>query len=125
MDLILLLLVFALFALPMIVMSRVNRKRIADAKQLQASAKPGDRILTVSGFYAEIVGGTEQTVEVELAPGTVVTMDRAGVMKILGDETTEPAAIPDAEGADGANVADVGDVKHSESVEEPERDPRP
>lgn len=122
MDLILLLLVFALFALPMIVMSRVNRKRIADAKQLQASAKPGDRILTVSGFYAEIVGGTEQTVEVELAPGTVVSMDRAGVMKILGDETSEPAAIPDAEGAD---VADVGDVKHSESVEEPERDPRP
>lgn len=121
MDLILLLLVFALFALPMIVMSRVNRKRIAEAKQLQASAKPGDRILTVSGFYGEIVGGTEQTVEVELAPGAVVTMDRAGVMKIVSDETAQPGA----EGTGNTAGADAEDVEQPEDFVDPEQDPRP
>ncbi|EFK53829.1 preprotein translocase subunit YajC [Corynebacterium genitalium ATCC 33030] len=121
MDLILLLLVFALFALPMIVMSRVNRKRIAEAKQLQASAKPGDRILTVSGFYGEIVGGTEQTVEVELAPGAVVTMDRAGVMKIIDDETVQPGA----ENAGSADGFSADDGEHPEGYVDPEQDPRP
>lgn len=125
MDLILLLLVFALFALPMIVMSRVNRKRIAEAKQLQASAKPGDRILTVSGFYGEIVGGTEQTVEVELAPGAVVTMDRAGVMKILGDELDDETVQPGAENAGSADGFDADDGEHPEGYVDPEQDPRP
>lgn len=94
MDLLFILVIFALFALPAILVSRANRKRLAEAQALQASAKPGDKVVTVSGFHGVIVGGTEGTVDVELAPGTVVTMERAGVMKIVNNQPAADEVAP-------------------------------
>lgn len=86
MELLLLLFVFALFALPTIFLSRSNRKRLEQARQMQASVKPGDAIVTVSGFHGVIVAGTDTTVDLELAPGVVVTMEREGVLRPVEDQ---------------------------------------
>lgn len=83
MEYLLLLLVFVLFALPGLLLSRTNRKRVEKARAVQAAAKPGDRIITVSGFHGEIVAAGETTVDIELAPGLVATMEREGVYKVL------------------------------------------
>lgn len=87
MELIFLLLVLALFMLPTFLMMRGQRKSQAQVEQLQASIVPGDRVVNVSGFHGTVVSTGEDTLEVELAPGTVVTMERAGVMRRV-----EPAA---------------------------------
>lgn len=35
----------------------------------------------MSGIHGTVASAAEQTLDVEVAPGTVVTMDRAGVMR--------------------------------------------
>ena len=111
MEYLLILLVFAMFALPSILLSRSNRKRVEKARALQASAKPGDQIISVSGFHGVIVAAGESTVDVEIAPGTVVKMEREGVYKVLGDEqNAEPsedsAPVEDVESND---ISELGD----------------
>lgn len=91
MEYLLILLVFVLFALPGILLSRTNRKRVEKARAVQAAAQPGDRIITVSGFHGRIVAAGETTVDVELAAGVVATMEREGVYKVLDAQPAEPA----------------------------------
>ncbi|MDN8593850.1 MULTISPECIES: preprotein translocase subunit YajC [unclassified Corynebacterium] len=99
------LLIFVLFALPALLLSRTNRKRVEKARALQAAAKPGDRIVTVSGFHGDIVSAGETTIGVELAPGVVVTMEREGVYKVLDNEegTNQPG-----NAAAGSTVHETG-----------------
>lgn len=104
MDFLLLLLIFAVFALPTLLLSRSNRRRVEQAQQMQAAVKPGDRIVTVSGFHGTVVSGAEATVELEIAPGVVVTMERAGVLRV-----EEPVAAPNAGvGANDGELVDDG-----------------
>lgn len=104
MEYLLIVLVFVLFALPGLLLSRTNRKRMDKARAVQAAAHPGDRIITVSGFHGRIVSAGEATVDVELAPDVVVTMEREGVYKVLDPE---PAA--------GATVNQPGDAVAQEN----------
>lgn len=104
MEYLLLLLVFVLFALPGLLLSRTNRKRVEKARAVQAAAKPGDRIITVSGFHGQIVAAGDTTVDLELAPGLVATMEREGVYKVLD---AEPAAGA-VEDQPGSSVRETG-----------------
>ncbi|MFC3797459.1 preprotein translocase subunit YajC [Corynebacterium tuscaniense] len=88
MEILLLLFIFALFALPTLIMSRSHRKRVEEAKQLQSSIEPGDKIISVSGFHGTVVAGNEETVDLEIAPGVVVTMERVGVYKRVEEPAT-------------------------------------
>ena len=104
MEYLLILLIFVLFALPGLLLSRSNRKRVEKARAVQFAAKPGDRIITVSGFHGDIVSAGETTIEVELAPGTVVTLEREGVYKIIENDGSAGAAgstVHDADPVDG------------------------
>lgn len=92
MEYLLILLIFVLFALPGILMSRSNRKRVEKARAVQSAAKAGDRIITVSGFHGTIVSAEETTIELELAPGTVVTMEREGVYKVIENDAADAGA---------------------------------
>lgn len=94
MEILLLLFIFALFALPTLLMTRSQRKRMEEAKQLQAAIAPGDKIISVSGFHGTVVAGNEETVDLEIAPGVVVTMERVGVYKRI-EEEVEPAEYRD------------------------------
>ena len=94
MEILLLLFIFALFALPTLLMTRSQRKRMEEAKQLQAAIAPGDKIISVSGFHGTVVAGNEETVDLEIAPGVVVTMERVGVYKRI-EEEIEPAEYGD------------------------------
>lgn len=105
MEYLLLLLVFVLFALPGLLLSRTNRKRVEKARAVQAAAKPGDRIITVSGFHGEIVAAGESTVDIELAPGLVATMEREGVYKVL----EEAPAVSTDENQQGSTLSDTGE----------------
>lgn len=92
-----LLLIFVLFALPSLFLARMNRKRVEKARAVQAKAKAGDRIITVSGFHGDIVSAGDTTVDIELAPGIVVTMEREGVYKVVENDGAAGSTVRETE----------------------------
>lgn len=86
MELLPLLLILGLFLLPSLLMMRSQRRRAREVEAMRASLVPGDRIVSVAGVYGTVVAVGEQgqeqgAIDVEIAPGVVVTMELAGVMK--------------------------------------------
>jgi preprotein translocase subunit YajC len=115
MDLLLLLLILAVFILPSFFMMRTQRKRQAELQSMQAALKTGDRVVTASGIHGTIVGVRDTALDVELAPGTVVVMDRIAVLR--------PVETPDAPGAVGYQStydASAGTTGTTEGYQHPE-----
>lgn len=98
MDLLLLLVILAIFLLPSFFMMRAQKKRQQEVSAMQASIQPGDRIVTVSGFHGSVVATREAELDLELAPGTVVTMERAGVMRKVDEVSTPYNEVPGSAG---------------------------
>lgn len=77
-----LLFVFALFLLPSLLLMRTQRKRAKEVEAMRASLVPGDQIVSVAGLHGTVVAkGEEGALDVEIAPGVVVRMELAGVMR--------------------------------------------
>lgn len=104
MDLLLLLLIVAVFILPSFFMMRTQRRRQAELQSMQAALASGDRVVTVSGIHGTIVGVRDAQIDVELAPGVVVVMDRIAVLRQEG----ETGAAAGAEAGTDAGTAAVG-----------------
>jgi preprotein translocase subunit YajC len=79
-----------LLALPVVLylMMRSQRRKMSQQQAVQRSAEIGDEIMTTSGFFGTIVAEDEDRdiVEVEIAPGTRVTMIRAGISRVVTDD---------------------------------------
>ncbi|QAY73901.1 preprotein translocase subunit YajC [Agromyces protaetiae] len=72
-------------------MFRNSRKRQAEARELQAKVVPGAKVMTNFGLFGTIesIDDEENRVELEVAPGTVVTVHRQTVARVI-----EPALVP-------------------------------
>ena len=81
MDIILILLVLLVFMLPSILMMRSQKKRQQQVQEMQSSIQPGDHVVTVSGLHGDVVDADNATLRIEIAPGVVVKMEAAGIMK--------------------------------------------
>ncbi|AWB84121.1 preprotein translocase subunit YajC [Corynebacterium liangguodongii] len=81
MEFFFLIIVLAVFMLPTILMMRSQRKRQAEISALQASLAPGDSVVTASGIHATIVSADGETLAAEIAPGTVVRIERAVIVR--------------------------------------------
>jgi len=102
---------FILLALAVIllfVMPARQRKRVAAQQQaLQESLTVGSPVMTTSGLHGTVARLAEGTVDLEIAPGVVVTFVRQASL-----EVRKPAADPsgtagdDASGATGGRPAD-------------------
>ena len=82
-PLVLLVLVFWLLVL------RPSRKRQQEAQRTQSALVPGARIMLTSGLFGTVVRLDDASLQLELAPGTVVEVHRQAVARVLADE---PAA---------------------------------
>ncbi len=84
---------FILLALAVVllfVMPARQRKRMqAQAKALQESLTIGTPVMTTSGIHGTVAGLAERTVDLEIAPGVVVTFARPAIM-----EVRSPAVAP-------------------------------
>jgi preprotein translocase subunit YajC len=58
---------------------RPQRRRGQRQAQLIASLEPGQEVLTAAGFYGRIQEIEGDEVRLELAPGTVVRVDRRAI----------------------------------------------
>ncbi|MDO5670636.1 MAG: preprotein translocase subunit YajC [Corynebacterium sp.] len=81
MEPLLLVLLVAVFILPSFLMMRSQRRRQNELQTMQASIGNGERVVTVAGIHGTVVRSTETQVDLEIAPGVQVTMDRIAIMR--------------------------------------------
>ena len=95
--------VLLLFVLP----ARQRKRMQAQAQALQESLAVGTPVMTTSGIYGTVVALAEKTVDLEIAPGVVVTFARPAIMEnrsstsVAGNDGTGNDA-PGGRPADGA-----------------------
>ncbi|MGZ4570862.1 MAG: preprotein translocase subunit YajC [Blastococcus sp.] len=101
---ILLALAVLLFVLP----ARARKKVQAQAQALQNSLTVGTPVMTTSGLHGTVAGLGEGTVDLEVAPGVVVTYARQAILEVRkptdpfttgGDDTPGEAGGRPADGA--------------------------
>ena len=80
-------------------MQRSQKKKVAAQQQRQRSAGIGDEVVTTWGVFGTIVDEDDDadTVVLEIAPGTRVTMVRGGILRLANDEDLEDADEDDGE----------------------------
>ncbi|MDQ2660832.1 MAG: preprotein translocase subunit YajC [Actinomycetota bacterium] len=98
----------AVLAVLIFFMFRNSRKRKADAEQLQAKVQPGAKVMTNFGVFGTILSMDEEESQVllETSPGTVLTVHRQTIARVV-----EPVAVPvgDVDVTDGAGEPEFGE----------------
>lgn len=93
------LIMLAILAVLIFFMFRNSRKRQADARELQSKVVPGATVMTNFGMFGTIqsIDEEDNKVELEIAPGTVVTVHRQVVARVVDEaESTEATpVVPD------------------------------
>jgi preprotein translocase subunit YajC len=83
-------LLIAVLFIPLLLSMRRQRRQFADAQALQRSLVPGDRVMTTSGMHGTVVGLTDDTMDLEIAPGVVTTWVRPAVRERLTPANPQP-----------------------------------
>ena len=71
---------------------RPQRRRQQELSATQSSLGPGAEVMLGSGIYGTVVSLDDETLQLELSPGTTVKVARQAVIKVLDrpDEDTLP-----------------------------------
>ena len=86
----------ALFALMWLLLIRPQRRRQAEQTQMQDHLRAGEEILTAGGIHGTIKAIEGDIVHVEIAPGTLVRVDRRAVAAAGGvEESPDEEAKPE------------------------------
>jgi preprotein translocase subunit YajC len=81
-----LIILVALFAAMWFFMVRPQKRRQVEQSQMQNALAEGDEILTAGGIHGTVRGIEEEIVQVEIAPGTIVRLDRRAVATVVHGE---------------------------------------
>ena len=95
------------------IMMRNQKRKVQQQQSLQRAAQVGDEIMTTAGIFGTIVDEDEDedTVIVEIAPGTQIKMVRAGIARRVteDDEYEDDDVAEDVEPDTDANAKDGGE----------------
>ena len=98
------LILIALFAVVLFVLPARQRKRMQEkAQTLQDSLAIGTPVMTTAGLHGTVAGLGEKTVDLEIAPGVVVTFARQAIL-----EVRTPAGTTDGIADDGTDTGTPG-----------------
>ena len=105
------LIMLAVLAVLIFFMFRNSRKRQADARDLQSKVQPGAKVMTNFGVFGTIlsIDEDENQVLLETTPGTVITVHRQTVARVVdsADEVVAPAVATENEPEFGERVDDA------------------
>lgn len=103
---------------------RPQRKRQADQKALLRQLDIGDEIVTIGGFHGEVVALSDDTVDIEIAAGVIVTLARNAIARTINPTPVlDDADFDDSEFDDSSFDADAFDEDvDTEPVGEDTRD---
>ena len=83
----------------MFIASRRQRRAMQATIDLHESLQVGDRVHTTSGLEATIAGITDDTVDLEIAPGVVTTWMKLAIRdRILPDDDEAADDLEESEG---------------------------
>jgi preprotein translocase subunit YajC len=86
-----LIILVALFAALWLFLIRPQKRRQVEQTQMQDALATGDEILTAGGVFGTVRAIEDEVVQLEIAPGTIIRLDRRAVATVVEDET-EPEA---------------------------------
>ena len=90
------LVVIVVLALVWFVLLVPQRRRQRTHMAMQDSVGVGDEIITAGGIHGEVVSDEGETLQIEIAPEVVVTLDRRAVAAVARDlDELEPTDEPD------------------------------
>ena len=72
---------------------RPQRKRSQVQMDMQDALRTGDEIITAGGLHATVRSIEDDVLEIELAPNTVVRMDRRAVAAVVHSDPLEPESL--------------------------------
>ena len=90
-----LIIIVVLFAAMWLFLIRPQRRRQVEQARLQDSIAAGDEILTAGGVYGTVRTIEEDVVQVEIAPGTVIKLDRRAVATVVQEPEPEAEIEPE------------------------------
>jgi preprotein translocase subunit YajC len=79
----------ALFGLMWFLLVRPQRRRTQSQLEMQDQLRAGDEIITAGGLHATVRSIEGDVLEIELAPGTVVRLDRRAVAAVVSEPGTD------------------------------------
>ena len=80
------------FVLLIVVPARQRKKVQQQQRALQESLVPGTPVMTTAGLHGTVAALGEGTVDLEIAPGVVVTFARQAVLEVRKPTVADPAA---------------------------------
>jgi len=87
----------ALFVLMWLLLIRPQRRRQVEQSRMQNVIEVGDEILTAGGIHGTVREIEEEIVHVEIAPGTVIRLDRRAVAGVAQEPEPEGEIEPEPE----------------------------
>ena len=73
---------------------RPQRRRQQALTSTQSSLAPGSEVMLGSGIFGTVVSLDEETIQLELSPGTTIKVSRQAVVRVL-DGPSEEHVLPD------------------------------
>ena len=64
---------------------RPTRKRQQQVSSVQSSLGPGSQVMLSSGIFGTVVAVADESVRVEIAPGTTIKVARQAVVRVVED----------------------------------------
>ncbi|MCX2732327.1 preprotein translocase subunit YajC [Saccharopolyspora sp. NFXS83] len=112
-------LLIVLLAVPMFLQARKQKRAMQEQQKLQNSLEAGDRVMTTSGLFGTVVSSTDDSIDLEIAPGVVTTWVRAAVREKVVTDAEDTAIAEDAETEqDAAPAAAETEVKDEKDTTE-------
>jgi preprotein translocase subunit YajC len=98
------------FVLLIVLPARQRKRAQAQAQSMQESLTPGTPVMTTAGLHGTVVSLGDTSVDLEIAPGVVVTFARQAILEVRRPAVAGPAADvgPAVPGDDTAGPADGG-----------------
>ncbi len=84
-----LLMIILLFVVMWLLMIRPQKKKQKEEQQMREQLKKGDRVVFSGGIYGKIHSVDATTVEVEVANGVIMTVEKSFIQSVANNDTTE------------------------------------
>lgn len=96
-------LIIVLFAVPLFLGTRKQKRAAQQQQNLQSSLTYGDRVMTTSGLFGTVVSTSDDSIDLEIAPGVVTSWLRAAVREKVADSMVGAPESDIDDEADGEN----------------------
>ncbi|GAB3698982.1 preprotein translocase subunit YajC [Saccharopolyspora tripterygii] len=110
-------LLIVLLAVPLFLQARKQKRAMAEQQKLQNSITAGDRVMTTSGVFGTVVSTSDDTIDIEIAPGMTTTWVRQAVREKVETEAETAEATEDESSA--AEEPKAEETKTEAEVAEP------